>query len=67
MDRRGAIIPTSSGLTRASTRQAAQLGLYAAAYIIEAARAQRVPLLALDWRLRQAAAELGLEVWEITP
>ncbi len=46
---------------------AEQLGLYAYdAYIIEAARAQRVPLLALDGRLRTAAAELGLEVWEVT-
>ncbi len=46
---------------------AEQLGLYAYdAYIIEAARAQRVPLLAMDGRLRAAAAELGLEVWEVT-
>jgi len=46
---------------------AEQLGLYAYdAYIIEAARAQRVPLLAMDGRLRTAAAELGLEVWEVT-
>jgi predicted nucleic acid-binding protein len=46
---------------------AEQLGLYAYdAYIIEAARAQRVPLLALDERLRIAAAGLGLEVWEVT-
>jgi predicted nucleic acid-binding protein len=45
---------------------AEQLGLYAYdAYIIEAARAQRIPLLALDERLREAAAELGLEVWEV--
>jgi len=46
---------------------AEQLGLYAYdAYIMEAARAQRVALLALDGRLRTAAAELGLEVWEVT-
>lgn len=46
---------------------AEQLRLYAYdAYIIEASRAQRVPLLALDGRLRTAAAELGLEVWEVT-
>ncbi len=45
---------------------AEQLGLYAYdAYIMEAARAQRVPLLALDGRLRTAAAKLGLEVWEV--
>ncbi len=53
-------IPKALGL-------AEQLGLFAYdAYIIEAARAQRVPLLALDGRLRTAAAEMGLEVWEVT-
>jgi len=47
---------------------AEQLGLCAHdAYVIEAARAQRAPLLALDGRLRKAAATLGLEVWEVTP
>ncbi len=46
---------------------AEQLGLYAYdAYIIEAARTQRVPLLALDERLRKAAADLGLEVLKVT-
>ncbi|MGH2359974.1 MAG: type II toxin-antitoxin system VapC family toxin [bacterium] len=46
---------------------AEQLGLYAYdAYIIEAARTHGVPLLALDERLGTAAAELGLEVWEVT-
>lgn len=45
---------------------AEQFGLYAYdGYILEAARAQRVPLLAMDKRLRTAAAELGLEVWEV--
>lgn len=45
---------------------AEQLGLCAHdAYVIEAARARRVPLLALDGRLRTAAAEVGLEVWEV--
>ena len=53
-------VPTALGL-------AEQLGLYAYdAYILEASRAQRVPLLALDGRLRTAAAKLGLEVWEVT-
>lgn len=53
-------VPTALGL-------AEQLGLYAYdAYIMEAARARRVPLLALDGRLRTAAAKLGLEVWEAT-
>lgn len=45
---------------------AEQLGLYAYdGYILEAARAQRLPLLTLDTRLRAAAHELGLEVWEV--
>lgn len=53
-------VPTALGL-------AEQLGVYAYdAYIMEAARARRVPLLALDGRLRTAAAKLGLEVWEVT-
>ena len=53
-------VPTALGL-------AEQLGFYAYdAYILEASRAQRVPLLALDGRLRTAAAKLGLEVWEVT-
>ncbi len=53
-------VPTALGL-------AEQLELYAYdAYIMEAARARRVPLLALDGRLRTAAAKLGLEVWEVT-
>ncbi|OFX30260.1 MAG: hypothetical protein A2Z07_01440 [Armatimonadetes bacterium RBG_16_67_12] len=53
-------VPTALGL-------AEQLGLYAYdAYILEASRAQRVPLLALDGRLRTTAAKLGLEVWEVT-
>ncbi len=43
-------------------------GLYAYdAYILEAARAHRVPLLATDERLRAAAIRLGLGVWEVTP
>ncbi len=47
---------------------AEQLGLYAYdAYILEAVRAHRVPLLTTDKRLRTAAAELGVEVWETTP
>lgn len=46
---------------------AGQVGLYAYdAYILEAARARRAPLLALDRRLRAAAAGLGLEAWEVT-
>ena len=45
---------------------AEQLGLYAYdAYILEAARAQRLPLLTLDTRLGVAANESGLEVWEV--
>ena len=52
-------MPTALGL-------AEQLGLYAYDAYIMAARAQRVPLLALDGRLRTAAAKLGLEVWEVT-
>jgi predicted nucleic acid-binding protein len=47
---------------------AEQFRLYAYdAYILEAVRAHRVPLLATDKRLRAAAAELGLEVWETAP
>jgi len=47
---------------------AERLGLYAYdAYVLEAVRAHRVPLLATDKRLRTVAAELGLEVWETTP
>jgi len=54
------VVPTALAL-------AEQLGLYAYdAYIMEAARAQRVPLLALDGRLRTAAAKLGLKVWEVS-
>ncbi len=46
---------------------AAELGLYAYdACILEATRAQRVPLLATDKRLKTAAVRLGLEVWEAT-
>lgn len=46
---------------------AEQLGLSAHdAYVIEAARAQRVPLLSPDGRLRAAAAEVGLEACEVT-
>ena len=53
-------VPNALGL-------AEQLELYAHdAYIIEAARAQRVPLLALDERLRTVAGKLGLEVWGVT-
>lgn len=45
---------------------AEQFGLYAYdAYILEVARAHRLPLLTLDIRLRVAARELGLEVWEV--
>ncbi|HXX38293.1 MAG TPA: hypothetical protein VEP50_09110 [bacterium] len=44
---------------------AEQLGLYAYdAYVLEAVRAYRVPLLTTDSRLRGAAAQLGLQVWE---
>ncbi len=47
---------------------AEQLGLYAYdAYILEAVRTHRVPLLTTDNRLRAAAAQLGLEVWEAMP
>jgi hypothetical protein len=47
-------VPTALGL-------AEQLGLYAYdAYIMEAARAQRVPLLALDGRLRTLPLSWGL-------
>jgi len=46
---------------------AEQIGLYAYdAYILEAVRTRRVPLLTTDKRLRAAAAGLGLEVWEAT-
>lgn len=46
---------------------AGHLGLYAYdAYVLEAARAHRAPLVATDRRLRAAAAQLGLEVWEAT-
>jgi len=46
---------------------AEQLGLYAYdAYVLEAVRVYHVPLLATDKRLRTAAADLGLEVWETT-
>lgn len=46
---------------------AEQLGLYAYdAYVLEAARSQGAPLLALDSRLRMAASQLGLETWEMT-
>jgi len=47
---------------------AEQLGLYAYdAYILEAVRAHRVPLLSTDRRLRTAATKLGLEIWETMP
>jgi len=47
---------------------AEQLGLYAYdAYVLEAVRAYRVPLLTIDNRLRGAAAQLGLQVWEVIP
>ena len=47
---------------------AEQLGLHAYdAYVLEAVRAHRVPLLATDRRLRAAAIRLGLEVWEVAP
>ena len=43
-----------------------QLGLYAYdAYILEAARGRRTPLLALDRKLRSAATSLGLELREV--
>lgn len=46
---------------------AQRLGLYAYdAYVLEAARAHRAPLLTTDKRLRAAAIGLGLEVWEVT-
>lgn len=45
---------------------AEQFGLYAYdAYILEAARARHVPVLALDTRLRSVAVGLGIEVWEV--
>jgi len=54
------VVPKALGL-------AEQFGLYAYdAYILEAARGHRVPLLAMDKRLRTVGAELGLEVWEVT-
>jgi len=47
---------------------AEQLGLYAYdAYILEAVRAHRAPLLSTDKRLRAAALKLGLEVGEAMP
>ncbi len=46
---------------------AAELGLYAYdAYVLEAVRAHRAPLLTTDKRLQAAAARLGLEIWEAT-
>ena len=36
------------------------------AYVLEAALSHRAPLLAIDKRLRAAAVELGLDVWEVT-
>ena len=46
---------------------AEQLGLDAYdAYILEAVRVHRVPLLTMDHRLKAAAGQLGLETWEIT-
>jgi predicted nucleic acid-binding protein len=53
---------------RKALELAEELGLYAYdAYILEAARAHRVPLLATDKRLQTAAARLGLEIWEASP
>ncbi len=46
---------------------AEQFGLYAYdAYILEAARAQRVPLLTLDQRLLGVARELRIELEEVS-
>jgi predicted nucleic acid-binding protein len=45
---------------------AQQYGLYAYdAYVLELARAQRAPLLTLDRRLLDAAADLGIEPLEV--
>ena len=45
---------------------ASQHGLYAYdAYVLELARAQRVPLLTLDRRLVEAAEQLGVEILEV--
>jgi len=47
---------------------AQQLRLYAYdAYVIEAARSHRTPIVTVDRRLRVAAMQLGLEVWELMP
>ena len=54
-------VPQALGLAQ-------QFGLYAYdAYVIEAARGRRVPLLALDARLRTVATGLGVETWEVSP
>jgi predicted nucleic acid-binding protein len=45
---------------------ALQVGLYAYdGYVLETARAERLPLLTLDLRLARAAQHLGLKVKEV--